>query len=69
MCHFIKIYSRFQEESVQMLKFSGKIQLTYMAFVYLKHTCLFRLSLTGLMKYVMGNIFDSTMKKKKLAKK
>lgn len=39
-----------------------------MTFVYLKTYIFLRLNLTGLMKYVMGNIFDNTMKKKKLAK-
>lgn len=39
-----------------------------MTFVYLKTYVFLRLNLTGLMNYVMGNIFDSTMKKKKLAK-
>lgn len=39
-----------------------------MAFVYLKTYVFLRLNLIGLTKYVMENIFDSTMKKKKLAK-
>ena len=44
------------------------IQLSHVAFVYLSASISLRLSLIGLMKYVMENTFGSTMKRKKVVR-